>query len=330
VQQKYIEITKVQSDALSVQDARILTRAAPPLGKSLKKSFLALAGGVIMGILLGAGTSLATELYTAGFRSSDQVKQTTGYYCANIVSSDLGKRNNKPAKYGPLEHVINAPFSRFTEGFRQVKALALQSKRLYGDKVLCIASSVAGEGKTLVAGNLATLLSNSNAQKTLLIDCDLHRRSLTRQLLPDAKEGIIEALADPAKLAELVTVMPGSGVHVLPCVMSERSAFSADWLGSPQMSELLKLARDAYDFIIIDAPPIMPVVDVRMLERFVDRFVFVIQWNATSRRVVLESLGESVVVQDRMLCVVLNNIDRDALPYIEAYKGPRVNEYYEN
>lgn len=330
VQQKYIEITKVQSETLPVQDARVVTRAAPPLGKNMKKSFLALVGGLAMGLLLGAGTTLATELYPAGFRSSDQIKQATGFYCVNIVAAEIPKKSAKKARYAVLAQVMNAPFSRFTEGFRQIKALALQSKRLNGDKVFCIASSVSGEGKTLVAGNLATLLKDSNGQRTLLIDCDLHRRSLTRQLIPDAEHGIVEALAEPSRFAEFVSVIPDTGVHVLPCVMPERSAHAADLLGSSEMGDLLKLTREAYDFVIIDAPPIMPVVDVRMFERFVDKFVFVVQWNATSRRVVEEALGESMVIQDRMLCIALNNIHREALSYIEAYKGPRANDYYEN
>jgi succinoglycan biosynthesis transport protein ExoP len=73
----------------------------------------------------------------------------------------------------------------------------------------------------------------------------------------------------------------------------------------------------------------MSVVDVKMIERFLDGFVFVVEWGQTKRRVVQESLDEIDFARDRTLCFVLNKIDPRALQSIEAYKGPYYAAYYE-
>lgn len=73
----------------------------------------------------------------------------------------------------------------------------------------------------------------------------------------------------------------------------------------------------------------MSVVDVKMIERFVDRFVFVIEWGRTTRRVIQEALDEYDITRERTLCVVLNKVDPAALRIIEAYKGPQFAAYYE-
>ena len=84
-----------------------------------------------------------------------------------------------------------------------------------------------------------------------------------------------------------------------------------------------------YDHIIIECPPILSVVDVKMMERLLDRFVFVIEWGQTKRRVVQEALDEIDITGERTLCFVLNKIDPSALQSVEAYKGPHYGAYFE-
>ncbi len=328
VQQKYNEINKAQSEALPLQDARVITRATPAIEKSLKKHFLALAGGILLGLLSGAAAGVAAELLPGGFRSSDQVTQATGFNCVTIVTADKVSKQKGSYLVGSLECVLRAPFSRFTQAFRSIEALVLQSNREHGDQVFCTVSSLSSEGKTFVAGNLASLLAKSAGKRTLIIDCDFHRATLTNLLARNATMGLVEALQEPSGFKKFVQVGSDYGADLLPCVIESRSLKDVDLLGSDQMGELINFARGSYDFIILDAPPMMPVVDVRMLERFVDKFIFVVQWRSTSRRVVHEALDVSPVVRDRMLCLVLNNVLPDALRYIEAYKGRNFDKYY--
>lgn len=95
------------------------------------------------------------------------------------------------------------------------------------------------------------------------------------------------------------------------------------------MEQLLTAARKIYDYIIVEIPPIMSVVDVMMIERFIDRFIFVVEWGQTSRSLVQEALSEAEVIRERLIGVVLNKADPVALKSIEAYKGGRFGDYYE-
>jgi succinoglycan biosynthesis transport protein ExoP len=89
------------------------------------------------------------------------------------------------------------------------------------------------------------------------------------------------------------------------------------------MEALLSRARASYDLIIIEPPPIAVRADCRMLAPLCDGFVFVIEWGKTSQRLVLETFAEVHDFWERVLCVVLNKADANALQSIERYKGSR-------
>jgi polysaccharide biosynthesis transport protein len=331
--QKFNEINRSQPQVASVQDARIITRAAPPAHVDAKKPLAALGGSIVLGLLLGAGAALARDLAGGALRTPGQVRNLTDIYCGIMPAVHPGRKQialfSRDTNPGTMEeYVLDAPYSRFAETVRSIKVLVDAAHRASGDKVICVVSSVANEGKTTILTNLAAFMAATSTARVLVIDCDLHRRRLTTKLAPEASEGLIEALQDPSRLGELVRKRERSGMDVLPCALSARIPNAADLLGSPEMEKLLDVARASYDFILIEAPPIMSVVDIRMVERFVDRFVFVVEWGRTSRRLVQEALSEVAAIRDRLLCVVLNKADPVALRSIEAYKGARFGDYY--
>ena len=204
---KFNAINQIRPDT---EDTRIITRAAPPLRKSPKKTLAVLGGGIVFGLLMGIGAAIGREWADGVFRTSEQVKRATGIYCAILPTVE--------ARF-PLvalnDYVLDAPYSRFTETIRNIRALINASQRANGDKVICVVSSVSKEGKTTVANNLAALLSSRSKFRTLIIDCDLHQRNVTAELAPDAREGLIEALGDPSRLAKLVVKRERSGAGCL-------------------------------------------------------------------------------------------------------------------
>jgi len=333
--QKFEEINTSQTETIPVQDARIITRAAPPLYKSSRKAAAVLAGSVLFGLFFGAGTAVAREWAAGVFRTPKVVEQVTDIPCVILPTVKLsrGRTALLPDNRKSMiieEFVLEAPYSRFTETLRHVKALINTAQYVHGAKVIGVVSSVAKEGKTTIAANLAALMIASSGARTLVIDGDLHLRLLTAKLAPDAREGLIEALADPSRLGTLVCKRPGSGLDVLPCVISSRIPNAAELLGSDQMGELLAAARQAYDYVIIEIAPIMSVVDIKMIERFIDRFILVVEWGRTKRSLVLEALAEAHLIRERLLGIVLNKVDPVALKTIEAYKGERFRDYYES
>lgn len=334
----------IQTQTIPVTDARIVTRASAPLHKSAPKSALALAASVLIGLLAGAGTAVTRELTVDVFRTPQEVEQATEIHCLGLLpdvtnskrskrslalqDSATAKSNASDAEERIEEFVLDMPFSRFAETLRNVK-VAINAEQAARDiQVIGIVSSVANEGKTTVAANLGALMANSPEARTLLIDCDLHQRSMTAKLAPLAREGLIEALSDPSRLAALICHRPRSRLDILPCVLAHRIPNAAELLGSSQMEKLLANARNAYDYIIIELAPIAPVVDIKMIERFVDSFIFVIEWGQTKRRLVLEALSDTGIIRERIAGIVLNKADPLALRSIESYKGASFRNYY--
>jgi succinoglycan biosynthesis transport protein ExoP len=301
------------------------------MGKSSKKAAAILAGSIIAGIFLGAGAAVAREWAADVFRTPQAVEAATGLHCVMLpmIKAEQPTSIGHPSPILLEEFVLDAPYSRFTEELRNLKVMMNTSQLGDGGKVIGVVSSVPKEGKTTIAANFAALMIASSGARTLIIDSDVHLRLLTARLAPDAREGLIEALVDPSRLPTLVSKRKRSGLDFLPCALSARLPNAAELLGSPEMEQLLVTARKAYDYVVIEIAPIMSVVDMKMIERFIDRFVFVVEWGQTSRSLVLEALSEADIIRDRVIGIVLNKVNPISLRSIEAYKGTKFRDYYQ-
>ena len=195
-------------------------------------------------------------------------------------------------------------------------------------KVIGVISSNPGEGKTSVAINLAAHFGRHSTSRVLLVDADFYRQSLTKSIASDARVGLREALAEPTALAKFVIRKELLNLDVLPCPVPDQIHNPTELLGTAEMEQLVEVAREAYDLVIIEAPPMAALVDYKMIARHCSGFIFVVEWGKTSQRLVLECLSDASALLDRVLCVVLNKADPSALRSIEHYKGNRFHAYY--
>lgn len=314
------------ADVSRMPDARIVTRATPPTQTdNTKLRFLIMAGGSMLGLLFGGALILAKDFPFGVFRTAQQVSLATGLECAVLPKIE---RERQKAALTVGEYALDIPYSRFAESLRSIWALINNAQVQSGAKVVCVVSSVPGEGKTTVATNLASHFSCHTSARVLVIDADFHRHAMTDQLAPGAKTGLKEALDFPADFAKHVVRKERLQLDLLPCPSAHRLPNAAELLGKASMQELIETLRGHYDLIVIEAAPIAVVVDFKIVSRHCDAFVFVVEWGKTSQRVVLECLGEASELMDRVLCVVLNKFDPRALKSVERYKGRRVNDYY--
>lgn len=321
--QKYKETNTIESGSVPIQSARVISRAAPPLAKNSKKALAAMGGSVFLCLFLGIGAALGREFLADVLRTPRAAEQVTGKKCVVLPMVE--------AKSGPIEeYVLEAPYSRFTEALRGIKSMIDANRIVHGAKVIGVVSSVPNEGKTTVGANLASLMVAATGARTLLIDSDFHVRKLSATMAPNAREGLLEAMQDPARLPWMVTRRERSGVHVLPCASAGRIPNSAELLGAPEMGQLLAAARKSYDCIVIEIAPVMSVVDVKMIERFVDQFVFVVEWGATRRNIILDALSDAEIINDRIAGMVLNKADPVALRHVDAFNGIKPGSYYQD
>jgi succinoglycan biosynthesis transport protein ExoP len=324
--QQLSEMGKVETQPSIAPDAIVLMRASPPTQtEASKKRLLILAGGSLLGFLLGGCFVLQRDFPFGVFRTSQQVTDVTGLFCA-VLPAVEGAEEQASVQTG--EYTLNAPYSRFVETLRNIWALINVAQQKSNAKVVCVISSVPGEGKTTVATNLAAHFAGQSTTRVLLVDADLHHPSLTERVAPDAKVGLKEALLEPKNLSKYVMRKERLNLDVLPCPISERVPNAAELLGTAEMGQLVDTAREAYDLVIIEVPPMAAVVDYKMIARHCDRFVFVVEWGKTSQRIVLECLNDASAFLDRVVCIVLNKVDPSSLRSIERYKGERFHHYY--
>jgi succinoglycan biosynthesis transport protein ExoP len=306
-----------------------------------------LAFSVVSGLTLGMGAAFAREQLDRAFRLPGQVERALGLDCLGVLPrvdpvaathkvAAILERMPPPAgertilrNLGIARYVIAEPFSRFAETLRAVKVSADTSTPNGHIKVIGAVSAVPAEGKSTVAINLAQLIAQAGS-RALLIDGDLRNPTLTRLVSPDAKQGLMEVLSGEARLADVVWTDPLTGMHVLPAVLRSATAQTSDILSSPGMEAMLAAAREAYDYVVVDLPPMVPVVDARAAAHLMDGFLLVIEWGRTSPEVVSEAVQSAEIIRERIVGAVLNKADPGVLRRLEAYRGASYQRYYDD
>ena len=191
-------------------------------------------------------------------------------------------------------------------------------------KVILITSALPGEGKSTAAMLLAAS-SASSGKKTILLDCDLRLRSTSQALRRKNQPGLSEFLSGTAELADVITQDPVTKINLIPAGSTRSNA--ADLLMSPRMLDLLAVLRSGFDSIVMDTPPVLPVVDALALAAGADKILVVVEWRRTPRATISEAFRVLGPEANRVAGVVLNKVDFNELP---AYGGHQYRKYFNN
>lgn len=331
--QKYAEATEQQS--FPYTEAKLTTKATPPIARTYKKSLLIVAMMPFMGLVLGIGLGALGDFFDWGFRTSNQIEAILGVACIALVPLQIkpAKRvaNQSPpngtpssisSKLSVSSRVVEQPFSGFAEAIRTIKVCAV-SNGPAATKVVAITSAIPDEGKSTVASALAMSVAQVGG-RVILVDCDLRNPSLSRAITPDADEGILEVLSGKVTLDEALCQEAAPNMGFLPVASKMRSADSIELLNSSAMRELFEKLRHSYDYVIVDLPPLAPLADVRATAHLVDSYLLVVEWGRTSRALVQHALSRAPGVCEKVVGAVLNKVDMKAL---KLYDGSRASYY---
>lgn len=322
-----------QQQTFPITDARILTRASEPRDKSSPKTTLILILSTVGGLMFGCGLALAKNYADSAFRTPSDVEQYLGLTCLGVLPR-VARHRKKSSPPGPrmlaadlgiLEYGAAEPLSRFSETLRSVKVAADLS---FDDKgqIIGIVSSIPGEGKSTLAMNLAQLIALSGSG-VLVIDADLRNPSLSRSVSPERAAGLLDCLMDSKPLDQVVCGHPSRPLNFLPAYGARKVTQTSELLGSSRMRDLLATASRHYDYVIIDLPPLAPVVDVRAIAPMIGAFVYIIEWGKTSVATVKQAMQTVQGMEEKMLGCVLNKANMEALRLYS--QGVATNEYYD-
>lgn len=207
-------------------------------------------------------------------------------------------------------HVVSltAPDSYEAEQYRKLRYV-LEQRHQPGDHALvaAITSPTPGDGKSLTALNLAGALAQDMGARVLLIDADLRRQSASlRQNLAlgnGSSPGLVDAILNPE--LDLSKVVRRIAPLNLSFVMTGTpTATPYEMLSSPRVGMLFDEARRDYDYVVVDAPPVVPVSDTRVIARWIDGFVVVVAAHQTPRGLLAETLD--LLGPDKTIGLVYN------------------------
>ena len=274
-----------QQQTISQPDAQIASVAQPPIKPSSPIIPLDILVGLVLGLGAGVGAVVVRRMMDSTLRTQDDVETRLGVpYLAGIPT--LASSVKKPETNSPIEAVVKHPLSGFAEAFRALATAVTLGE--HDVKVLAITSSLPNEGKTTTSICLAEILTLAGS-RVLVIDCDLRRRSLNAALGANVKTGLLEVLSGKMTLSEALYVDERTRTHFL-LLPKTASATAKSPLESPAFDALLAQTKEVYDYVILDFPPLLPIVDARVLAPKADAVILLCRWQQTPKRAVQHAI----------------------------------------
>jgi polysaccharide biosynthesis transport protein len=256
--------------------------------------------GILAGLFFGFGLALLRNLLDHRLRSSDEITAMLELPLLGVVPHISGKHDR--SDLGQM--VANRPRSEVAEAFRTLRT-AIHFNLPEGQaKTILITSPSSGDGKSMIASNLAIAMARAD-QTVLLIEADF--RKPTQALIFELKTecGFSDVLTRQEPLDDMIMETGIKGLSILPCGPLPHSP--AEIINSQGFRQALEVLSRRFDKIIIDSPPVMPVADARILGALCDITVMVLRAEKSTRRHSLVARNELQSVGAKILGVVVNS-----------------------
>jgi capsular exopolysaccharide synthesis family protein len=214
----------------------------------------------------------------------------------------------------------------FGEAFRSLRTALAFSNSSSGSKVILVTSSQPLEGKTTTACNIAIALSLGN-ERVLLIDADLRRPSVARTLGIESGLGLSHLLTGQSSPRDTVKPTVHSNLWVMTA--GHPPPNPSELLASERMKALLDVKNGWFDWIVVDAPPVLAVTDAVILAPLASGVTFVVRSEMTPHRHVKRALETLLTGQPKLFGIVLNGVDLERNKYYYSrYYGYEHTHYY--
>ena len=295
-----------EQQGLAQPDARIIATAQVPLYPAFPKKTLFLAGGLVLGAIIGLTIAFLLEFLFRGFYDRDMVEQMTGYAAIGLIPGLPG------ARVRPEDYVLEKPTSAYAEALRTLRTALHFSNVDSPPKVVMVTSALPREGKTTLCASLGRLVAASG-HKVLLIDADLRRPGLTSVFGDKGQGDVSDIASDDPDLGRMIQHDEKSGADYI--VAREGTPNPQDLLGSMKMARFIKQMGQKYDLVIIDTPPVMAVSDCAPISRLADAVLFAVRWGETPRELTVAGLKQLASYGCKIAGVALTRVDLKKYSY---------------
>ena len=284
--------------SLAQADASVNSPASIPTSPTSPNMKLGAALAMLAAMIAAGAAIIMAEFWDKHLRSRLDVERELGVPFAGVLPDfrSVKPKNLRGPEAQPQEYLVSHPFSGFAEAFRNLRAFLMVAAQGEDAKLLAVTSAVPREGKSLTSFCLARTLALGGA-RVCLVDCDLRQRGVTKLLGP-REVGLVEVVQDKVPLTEALVHDPKSNMWVLPAA---GKSIPYDLFSNPDTDDVLRDLANRFDYVILDAPPILGVADARILAGKADRVLYLVQWNKTPLRAaqsavdILNECGANVV-----------------------------------
>lgn len=293
-----------QQTDFNAPDSRVISYAAPPASPTFPPTRMMAAGSLFFAFAAGIGLALLRENFIGGITDAEQLENITGIPA--IASIPMAVAPERPEL-----SVVERPLSALAEAIRRIR-IGVDNLTPRGKRCIFITSALPRAGKTTIALALARQFALTGSS-TLLIDADLRHPSVHKLLggAGDDGDSLARWLAKPQTDddAEQLNVSKeeATGLHLI--LGAEASAVATDaLLMSSRFESLVAFARNTYDVVVIDTPPVGLVVDPVIIARYCDLGIFVAHYDVTSPQQARTSIRDLARSSSASLCAVLNQV----------------------
>jgi capsular exopolysaccharide synthesis family protein len=309
------------STELKTSNIRVVDQAERPQSPVAPKKALNLMLALFGGTFFAFGLTFFFEYLDNRIKTPDEIRTHLGLPYLGMLPRLDGKT---VSEVYPL--VSNGVPPAFSEGFRGIRTNVLFSSASEGCRSIVVTSTGPGEGKSMVAANLAISLAQAG-QRVLLIDADMRKPKVHEVFSITQEPGLSNVLVGNAKASESVRKSRVAGLWLLPAGRIPPNP--AELVGSVRFKEFLQSLHDHFDWVVVDSPPIMAVTDAALIAHHASGVLFVVGAEMTSRHAASRALDQLEQAQARFLGAVLNRVDleRNSYYYSQYYRREYAQYY---
>lgn len=299
-----------ETQDLQLADARIVERAGVPLSPAAPKRKLFVVGAAFAALGFAIVVAFVIDMMAPGLARAEDVRHVLEHeHLASVPMVEGSREQLRAARL-----MLADPDGMFAETIRGLRHEIDSGWPYQMPRVIMLASAMPNEGKSAIASNLAHHLALTGV-RTLLVDADMRKASLTHVLCPaGAPLGARDCLEERRPVEDAILRDQVSGLCFLPARGPELSRLNpSELLVSPMMTGMIGRLKQHFDAIVIDCPPVLPVVDARILADFADQIVFVMTWRKTPKEMARKALRSLGANERKVMGVVLNQVEQSEL-----------------
>lgn len=269
--------------------------AATPSAPVTPKTTRNVALGLAVGVLLGIALAVLRDRLDNTIKDRNAVEELAGTGVVGVIPLEKARQEEPAIVFADAN-------SGDAEAYREMRTNLQFLEVDNPPRAIVITSSLPGEGKTTTAVNLALVLAEAG-HSVVLVEADLRRPRVTKYLGTLGDAGLSNVLAHTAALEDVLQPTRFDGMWVLAA--GGLPPNPSELLGSAHAREVIEDLRSRFDYVIIDAPPLLPVTDAAILTNIADGALLIARYGKTTREQFARAVGNLRAVNAPVLGTIL-------------------------